>query len=360
MDSVSLNNFVSFSRRIEGECTILKIIDDLIIAGSKTGNIVCWNIESGEEIWNLDFEGPCSDIDYDNENIYVAESDKIHRIEFMSGELIWSKSIGGASDYLFADKDKVWVTSSTYTFEIQDYEDSNVILFDKQGKVECTWEISGKAWFIYVRSGVAFVGLSGPNVYAELKKGLPAKYFDLENRSSIVSGGYSKMDEIVLGHSNGGITKIKDSKIDSFFNENSIKSVIANGGWVASFESGEIISNREIGNWVIDMGGSIDFISFGPSLNENNAIWSSVWMKSAFLKIIDEKTGMVEIVMRNDERIVKIHIADEIIALGDIYGKIMILETEVVKSRIDNYEEDENIAKKRSLLRSRIEKLLRE
>ena len=43
-------------------------------------------------------------------------------------------------------------------------------------------------------------------------------------------------------------------------------------------------------------------------------------------KIINEITGMIELEMEHGQRIVKIHIHDEIIALGDIEGKILILD----------------------------------
>ena len=126
MKNIGLKGIVSFSRKLNGECTILKIVDDFVIAGSKTGNIICWEIESGEEMWNLFFDGPCSDIGNSSENIFITESDKVHCIEVGNGSVIWSKSIGGVSDYLFALEDKLWVTSSTYTFEIQDYECFNI------------------------------------------------------------------------------------------------------------------------------------------------------------------------------------------------------------------------------------------
>ena len=360
MENIVLESIVSFSRKLNGECTILKIIDGYVVAGSKSGNVVCWKIESGKEIWSLYFDGPCSDIDNSGENIFVTESDKVHCIEVRSGIRIWSKSIGGVSDYLFVEEDKLWVTSSTYTFEIQDYEDSNVLLFDAGGEIEERWEISGKAWFIFVKNKVAFVGLSGRNGYAELRIGSSAKYIELENDGSIIAGDYSKMDEVCLGHSNGGITIFNGNKIDSFFYDQQIKSVLIDGGWIASFESGEIVSNRKLGDWQINVSGIIDFISFGPSLNENNTIWSSVWNDCSYLKIINEITGMIELEMEHGQRIVKIHIHDEIIALGDIEGKIMILETKVIKNRIDNHGEDGNNAEKRALVRNKIQKLLRD
>ncbi len=360
MESIGLNNIVSFSRKLDGECTILKIINDCLVAGSKSGNIVCWKIESGSEIWSLNLDGPCSDLDNIDEKIFVTESDKVHCIELVSGCVIWSKAVGGVSDYLFVEKDRLWVTSSTYKFEIQDYEGSSVLLFNDTGVLEDRWEIGGKAWFIFVKNKTAFVGLSGPKGYAELKVGFSPKYIELENEGPVISGDYSKIDEICLGHSNGGITLFERSIMKSYFFDKPIKSVLSDRGWVASFETGEIYSEREVGNWQIDVSGPIDFIIFGPSLNGNIAIWSCIWKDFALLKIINEKTGLIDLQIKHDKRIVKIYALDEIIALGDNEGKIMILETEVIRSRIFNYKEDENDAEKRALLRSKIEKLIRD
>ena len=53
-------------------------------------------------------------------------------------------------------------------------------MFDAEGEIEERWEISGKAWFIFVKNKVAFVGLSGRNGYGELRIGSSAKYIELD------------------------------------------------------------------------------------------------------------------------------------------------------------------------------------
>ena len=91
------------------------------------------------------------------------------------------------------------------------------------------------------------------------------------------------------------------------------------------------ILNRKLGDWQINVSGIIDFISFGPSLYGNGAIWSCIWKDFALLKIINEITGLIDLQIKHDKRIVKIYALDEIVALGDNEGKIMILETKLLK-----------------------------
>ena len=120
--------------------------------------------------------------------------------------MIWSKAIGGVVTICLLKKIVygLLVQLTPLKFKIMKGQVYYCLMIRVNLKIR--WEISGKAWFIFVKNKTAFVGLSGRNGYGELKVGFSAKYIELENDGSIIAGDYSKIDEICLGHSNGGIT----------------------------------------------------------------------------------------------------------------------------------------------------------
>ena len=130
MPSHTLDELASFVRDLGSECTCLIIYDNYLIAGSKNGKIICWDIKNGQEIWNLKVDGPISDIEV-NDLIYTTASAEVHAIEIESGILKWSINIGGSSDLLKVDNDSIWVTSSLYEIEVQDYTETTLFRFNK-------------------------------------------------------------------------------------------------------------------------------------------------------------------------------------------------------------------------------------
>ena len=95
MNNYKLSEISSFVRDIDTECTILKLHENFLIAGSHDGMLNCWDIISGMEKWSNYFEGPCSEIIIEQELIYLAEEGNVHCINLDNGNSIWTKKIDG-------------------------------------------------------------------------------------------------------------------------------------------------------------------------------------------------------------------------------------------------------------------------
>ena len=77
MTAVSLESYSSYVREVDGECVFVRVSNNFLFAGSRSGEVACWDISRGVELWRLNFEGPCSDSDYDDEIFFLTESDNI-------------------------------------------------------------------------------------------------------------------------------------------------------------------------------------------------------------------------------------------------------------------------------------------
>ena len=101
-----IEDLASFVRDLGSECTILNVDCNYLLAGSKIGKITFWDVNSGQEKWTVEVEGPISDLGVD-EKIYVTASAELHAINKENGILEWSIDIGGSSDMIQIDEDKI-------------------------------------------------------------------------------------------------------------------------------------------------------------------------------------------------------------------------------------------------------------
>ncbi|MBV43732.1 MAG: hypothetical protein CMA54_03010 [Euryarchaeota archaeon] len=358
MDSRGLHHFASFVRELNGECTLLRIFGDNLVAGSRLGDLACWSIGSGTEIWRILVEGPCSDCDLEGDLLCVSESDKLHAIDIRTGEFLWNCELEGSSDFVRISGG-VWATSSVYTIEIQDYTEASVWLFDKEGQVGGKWEIEGKAWFLAAESDLVTVGLGRPKCgYANVAIGEGPVYFSVDNKSPITTGAVSDEGSRYLGHSDGGISEITGEGSSSHKVESgSVTSITIEEDWLAGFESGSVLSGPSLGSWSTEVGGSVDAVCLGPSLRGEVCVWSSSWSEKAKLSLLDKISGDIQFEVSHGSRIGKICSAGKTITLGDSEGNIFLIEEGVLRRRFEQVEEGFVEGKKRSLIRRRINSL---
>ena len=77
---------------IGAECAFVRVSGELLISGSKSGEVACWELRSGKEMWRSKFEGPCSNADSNKDFLFVTESDRVHAIMLASGEEVGALS----------------------------------------------------------------------------------------------------------------------------------------------------------------------------------------------------------------------------------------------------------------------------
>jgi hypothetical protein len=344
---------------MNGACTLLRIFGDNLVAGTRLGDLACWSISSGLERWKIFMEGPCSDCDLEDDLLCVSESDNLHAVDLRTGKFLWSSELVGSSDFVRVSGGGIWATSSVYTIEIQDYSQATVWLFDIKGRLQGKWGVDGRAWFLAAKSELAIIGLSRPRCgYANMSLGHDPAYISLDNNSPITTGAVSEEGVLYLGHSDGGVSEIIGEEVASHNAGLSAVTALAVGkDWVAGLESGQVASGTSPGGWSSELGGFVDVVSLGPSLNGGRCVWSSSWSEGAKLTLLDEDSGTTQFEVNHDFRIEKICSTGGTIALGDSEGNVFLFEEAVFRRRFEQVGEDVEEDQKRSLLRRQIRSL---
>ena len=110
----SLESVSSFERGLGSACTALRFGDGNLLAGSQEGALACWSMDSGNELWRVEIDGPISDLVLEGNRVYAAASSDLHVFGVDDGEIVWSRALEGASDYVRVHEGVVWASSSVY------------------------------------------------------------------------------------------------------------------------------------------------------------------------------------------------------------------------------------------------------
>ena len=205
-----IEDLASFVRDLGSECTTLNMGDNFLLAGSKIGRITLWDTNTGQEKWTTEVEGPISDLEID-EKIYLTASAELHAINKENGILEWSVDIEGSSDLIEIDEDKIFVTSSLYEIEVQDYTETTFFTFDKSGQLLGSVNFEEKPWFMKKQNQKIILGIGRPRCGILT---IDDKYNISHSKTdgdSPVNMGIKTNKGFLLGHSNGSITEIIDT-----------------------------------------------------------------------------------------------------------------------------------------------------
>ncbi len=350
IQSHKLEDLASFVRDLESECTCLVFHNNALIAGSKKGKIVAWDINDGRELWNLKVDGPISDIEI-SDRIYLTASAELHAIEITSGKLEWTKDIGGSSDFVKVDKDTIWVTSSLYEIEVQDYTETTLFQFEKNSKLIKSINFEEKPWFMVMQEDNVVLGVGRPRCgYLIVNKKCEISHKAIEGNSPITLGVETDSG-FLLGHSDGKITEVKDKteKIMQF-EESPITSILANEEfWCLGNDKGSILSSK---NWEKNFEGRIDCL-----IDERNMIWSAISTNKNNIYLLNKDDGEIKFITNHDSRIRLMKNRDGKIAISDSGGKVIFLEEEIVSRRLNDGKKVSNDSEKRDLLKKRLRAL---
>ncbi len=352
----SLESYSSFVREVDDECAFVRASGDFLFSGSRSGEVACWNISSGAEIWRMIFDGPCSDSDCNEEILFFCESGSIHAIRISSGEVIWSVRLEGSSDFVRVSNGFVWVTTSVYNFEIQDYSEGAVWQIDFGGDVRNRFETVGRAWSLSAQESQVVMGLSRPRCgYAIVTEEDGIEYLELEEQHPVTIGNEGGDCPVVLGHSNGMVTEIVGHKVGTTAHgESSVRAIDHSDGWVVGLDSGFVSSSEFFGSWSVNLHGVIDIVRFGPSLGDEKGVWASSWEKESKIFLIDSSDGSVELEISHHSRIGCSFSIGNTICFGDSSGCVYVVEEDVLRRRFslpaeEISEEDRNSEMRRKI-----------
>ena len=348
----SLSNLASFIRDIGSSCSAVRIIDDVLIAGSKNGKLNGWSTSTGELLWSVEIDGIIADFDFDNDTIYTTGPNKLFAFSTNTGEMLWSEELEGGGDFVRIIDEEIWVTSSVYDIEVFDFIEATTQRFSRNGKLLEKWTFDERPWFLGATQGGVLLGLGRPRCGGiRIQPGEMSKHFLLSSNQPVTSGADSA-DRIHFGHSDGTVSTIdcKSLKIlDTDRPSNSLTTTITNSenGWISGHEDGTIYFD-EI-EFHID--GVIDSVA-----NFAGNCWAS-FSKSSKTDFVIIDSAQNQTFLAHENRVRFVHSVSKGLALGDESGKILFFEIEVVERRLVESNNSEVDEKKRGLLKDRLRQL---
>lgn len=349
---LTLTSVSSLRRDLGDSCTVLRVHDGRVFAGSHEGTLACWMTETGERVWQVTMSGPLSDIDFASDRVYVAESSMIHCLDYNSGEIFWSSELEGSSDYVVTTDGGISATSSVYEIEIGDYTESTIWIFNDSGELERRWAIAERCWFFCSDTRGLVLGLGRPRCGV-----LRVNDGKLEHIGSgdvgPVTCGSSVDNRVLLGHSDGKVSEIDGSDCDSALEGGApVSAVLGSENWtVAGLEDGGVISSK---GWNYTSKGSISALSLGPSPSSKWAIWAS---SDDGVVVLDHDDGKPLIELGHGCKITESDSGGDLIAIGDSEGIIHLIEQSVLSRRlVEDFEIIEEGTVKREMM-DRLRKL---
>lgn len=342
MTGLALSSVSSLRRDIGSQCTVLKMYDGRVFAGSQEGTLACWMADSGETVWQIEMSGPISDIDFFDDVVYVAESAMIHCLEYNSGKMVWSRELEGSSDYVLVSDTGIWATSSVYEIEIGDYTESTIWKFDDSGELQQRWTIGERCWFFGSNDSGLFLGLGRPRCGAlRLADG---QLEHLEVGAGPVTCGTTASNRILFGHSNGKVSEIGSSSI--LVGKSPVSSVLGvEGETIAGFESGQVISSA---GWSNASRGSIATLSLGPISSQDRGIWVC---SDGGVTVLGRELGDNLLELSHEYKIQNSDSRGNLIILGDESGSIYFVEESVLIRRLsDDSANNEDYTRKREMM----------
>ena len=338
MSSVS-----SLRRNIGGPCTVLRVHDGRVFAGSQEGILACWIVDSGEEVWKVAISGPLSDIDFSEGKVHVSGSSNICCLDYNSGEIVWSRELEGSSDYVLSNDAGIWATSSVYEIGIGDYTESTIWRFDDSGELQQRWTIAERCWFFGTDDRGLVLGLGRPRCGALRVGEDHLEHLEIGGAGPVTCGTTAG-NRILLGHSDGNVSEI--GRGSALKGASPVSAVLGvEDLTIAGFEDGDIVSSA---GWNHSSNGSVAALSLGPSPSGNQAIWVS---SDEGVAILDGDGGSPLLELRHGCRISEFDSMGDIIAIGDSEGVIQLVERDVLSRRLgDDLATTEDEVKKREMM----------
>ena len=354
----SLESVSSLKRELGSACTVLRIDGGDLLGGSQEGTLACWSIDSGNERWRVEVDGPISDIVLEDNRVYVAASSDLHVLDANSGEAKWSRPLEGASDYVQVSEGGIWAASSVYEIEISDYVESTVWKFDSEGSLQQRWSFPERAWhFGLHEDGGVLLGLGRPRCgFLRIRSGEKSVHHTLEGSSPVTVGACGSDGRFLIGHSDGSVSILSGSDASAGEERSSQVRAICNSkhDWFSGHASGEVFSSH---GWGVSALGAVESLALGPTDSEGIGIWTSRWNDGdSSIVVLDAKDGSTILELEHAHRIRHIDSAGSNIALGDSGGRIHLVEGRVLSRRLeddDGGRDDE----RRSRLMGRLRKL---
>ena len=322
----------------------LLIDKDLILAGDKEGNVVCWNHE-GEKVWSQSFGNRVENFRlhetiYDA-NLFLVAGLEIFGVNTKSGKIIWKHELEGISDWVEIDKinETVVDTSSVFDIEYSDFLEGSYWIFSFQGELLKTQKMDEKTWHLHADDEGIFLGLGRPsNKIVKIDKD---KIDYLNTPDSPICCGYKN----IFGHANGSITLTKDNEITTMNVSNSrISTIHVKDNFILiSDEVGELYCLVDkINKWKFKADGELALVSCFTSKNFNFVFACTRTDNGSQIYLLNLSNGELILESFSKFSIRTIDNNENMLLIGLSNGKIITIESDLLLRRIDEDDGKDN------------------
>ena len=346
-------------RELPSSIEAIYIDEDLILAGDKEGNIVCWDSD-GELIWKQNVGNRVENFvltkSSENANLFLVSGLEIYGLNSLTGNIVWKAELEGISDWVTVDEkyQQVIVTSSVFDIEYHDFIEGACWRFSFDGQLLDSYKMDEKAWHLYSDDENVILGLGRPrNGILTVKKD---KYEHLELEDSPICCGYKN----ILGHSNGVISIFNNRKIKSQkISDSAISAInIQNNSFLISDQAKKLFYQFK-GDilWEYQAPEILSLLNGVKSKQLNLTFTSTRTDNGSKLFLLNSENGSLIFNSNSKNSIRTTSSHENMLLIGMDNGKILILEMELLLRRLNQKNDDEEIDEDRKKMLDRLRKL---
>jgi hypothetical protein len=219
--SISSRSSAWLERQLPSPASAVLIVDDLLLAGDREGNLVCWQ-QDGDECWRCELSSRIGMIVVGDGHVFVTAGREVVAVNLASGKIEWSVELDGSSDMVACNPESgiVVATSSVYDIEVNDFLESAIWRFNMDGELLRSDVIDERPWALEVRGdGRALLGIGRPRC-GMLRADEDGLHWSALPSEAPITCGLTGRDRTIFGHADGVLTVIEDGIVldDSPFN----------------------------------------------------------------------------------------------------------------------------------------------
>ncbi len=308
-------------REIDQAVSAIHLCEDgNLIVGGWDGLLTVWNLE-GDLLWSANCGDRIESI-YSKDNMIIATSG-LSLVCLVNSTIEWTKPLEGSADLLCVTENEIYVTSSVYDIENQDFMEGAIWSFSFEGELNFVNRFDERPWFLSHIDDV-IIGLGRPRCgYLQ-----GTTHITLPTESPVTCG-VKLGDKILFGHADGAISNHEGAVFS--VEKATVESIIRSDDFVISIlDNGAIVARGPSGNLVWE--------SSGNQLTSHVFGFSSTYWAARY----DGNHGYLEIRTKSGDLISEQTISKvntmtsttDRVAVGFEDGKIMVWENQLFMRRL--------------------------
>ena len=337
-------------RNLNSSVSAVYIDDEKIISGDWDGMMICWSRE-GDKLWVSDLGDRIIGIRFSQKKsmLWCIAGREAFGIDYENGAIKWRIECDGSTDLLELDGERrAWLVSSVYDIELNDFIESTISLIDSDGEVVGRHILDERPWTIQpISVGRSVFGLGRPRGgFLELieSKGYLKENYQAGLDAPVLCGSNSK--PFFMGQTNGIVLKIHDGDDLSTSQFHEFETTIVNlensgNGVIVCLEDQRIIAINEVGSIFSEtkVRGNPEIVKL---ISDDGHFWASTSTDSgSILNLINEERGIVVEIIA-ESRIRDLANAKGITVVGLDDGRVIAIEQEMLRRRIEDSQNQEN------------------